>query len=145
MKKQDLISLGRLPDKPGIYIFRIGPKILYIGKATSLKDRVRSYFLKDLIETRGPLILDMVFKAKGLKWQETDSVLEALILEANLIKKYQPHYNTKEKDQKSFNYVGITREPYPRVVIVRGSNLKAESSKLKAIYGPYTSGSAFKE
>src|SRR3989304_9610263 len=156
MKKQDLISLGRLPDKPGIYIFRIGPKILYIGKATSLKDRVRSYFLKDLIETRGPLILDMVFKAKGLKWQETDSVLEALILEANLIKKYQPHYNTKEKDQKSFNYVGITREPYPRVVIVRGKDLNSKLSSrsdlglkrgptFSRVFGPYTSGSALKE
>lgn len=151
MKSQDLKKL-KMPDKPGVYFFLGtpkrgggGPEVMYIGKATSLRDRVRSYFGKDLIGTRGPLILDMVFKAKGLKWQETDSVLEALILEANLIKKYQPYYNTKEKDQKSFNYVGITREPYPRVVIVRGKDLPVEQKNLKAIYGPYTSSSALKE
>jgi excinuclease UvrABC nuclease subunit len=74
----------------------------------------------------------MVFRAKDIKWQETDSVLEALILEANLIKKHQPYYNTKEKDDKSFNYVGITKparnathsvaggELLPKVVVVRG-------------------------
>lgn len=135
-----------MPDKPGVYFFLDGnKKPIYIGKATSLRDRTRSYFGKDLIGTRGPLILDMVFKAKGLKWQETDSVLEALILEANLIKKYQPYYNTKEKDQKSFNYVGITREPYPRVVIVRGKDLPVEQKNLKSVYGPYTSSAALKE
>jgi excinuclease UvrABC nuclease subunit len=144
MKRNNLPK--NLPDKPGVYFFLDKDnKPMYIGKATSLRDRVRSYFGKDLIETRGPLILDMVFKSKGLKWQETDSVLEALILEANLIKKYQPWYNTKEKDQKSFNYVGITREPYPRVIIVRGKDLPAEQGKLKVAYGPYTSSGALKE
>ena len=68
----------------------------------------RSYFGKDLINTRGPVILDMVTQADNIKWQETDSVLEAIILESNLIKKYLPKYNTKEKDNKSFNYVCIT-------------------------------------
>ena len=80
----------KLPDKPGVYFFLKGKEILYIGKATSLKDRVKSYFGKDLIETRGPIILDMVFKADKIDWKETDNVLEALILEANLIKKFSP-------------------------------------------------------
>ena len=114
----------KLPDKPGVYFFKKGTEILYVGKATSLKDRVKSYFGKDLIETRSPIILDMVFKADKIDYQSTDSVLEALILEANLIKKYQPKYNTKEKSDKSFNYVCITKEPLPKVLIVRGKNFK---------------------
>ncbi len=132
-----------LPGKPGVYFFLEKEKILYIGKATSLKDRTRSYFSKDLIETRGPLLVDMVFKATNIKWQETDSVLEALILEANLIKKHQPYYNTKEKDDKSFNYVCITKDELPKVVTVRGRNLV--ESKYKTIYGPYPNGGQLTE
>ena len=105
MKVQDLKKLN-LPDVPGVYFFYSGKELLYIGKATSLRDRTKSYFSNDLIETRGPLIVDMVFKADHVKWEETDSVLEALILEANLIKQYRPYYNTKEKDDKSWNFVG---------------------------------------
>ena len=100
----------KLPDKPGVYFFMKGKTILYIGKATSLKDRTKSYFSKDLIATRGTMILDMVVQADDIKWQETDSVLEALILESALIKKHQPKYNVKEKDDKSWNYVCITNE-----------------------------------
>jgi len=113
----------KIPDSPGVYLFKAGRDILYIGKATSLKDRVKSYFTKDLVGTRGPLLVEMIFKAKSLDFIKTDSVLEALILEANLIKKYQPRYNTKEKDNKSFNYVIITKEDWPRVLIERGRNL----------------------
>ena len=79
-----------LPDAPGVYFFKLGRKILYIGKATSLKDRVKSYFSKDLIVTRGPLIVDMVFRADKIDFIKTNSVLEALILENNLIKKHLP-------------------------------------------------------
>ncbi|MFM7088064.1 MAG: hypothetical protein ACKOW9_00820, partial [Candidatus Paceibacterota bacterium] len=60
-----------LPEVPGVYFFRRGQDVLYIGKATSLRDRVRSYFSKDLIETRGPLLVDMIFKADTINWQET--------------------------------------------------------------------------
>src|SRR6185295_10586965 len=81
-----------IPDKPGVYFFLKGKEILYVGKATSLKSRVKSYFGRDLIETRGPVTVEMVFKAENIKWEVADSVLEALIQEANLIKKYQPHY-----------------------------------------------------
>ncbi|MFA6585953.1 MAG: GIY-YIG nuclease family protein [Candidatus Paceibacterota bacterium] len=125
----------KIPDKSGVYIFKKKNEILYVGKATSLKDRVKSYFGKDLIESRGPILVDLIFKADKIDWQETDSVLEALILEAVLIKKYQPKYNTKEKSDKSFNYVCITKparnalhsdaggEKLPRVIIKRGKEI----------------------
>ncbi len=142
MKIETLKNL-KLPDKPGVYFFLKNGKILYIGKATSLKDRTKSYFGKDLIDARGPLILDMVFKADTVKWEVADSVLEAIILEANLIKKYQPYYNTKEKDDKSFNYVCITKEKLPKVIIVRGRNVKHRV--FNKIYGPYTSGTQLRE
>lgn len=145
----------KLPSKPGVYFFLDGKDILYIGKATSLRDRVKSYFGKDLIATRGPLLIDMVTLSRSIKWQETDSVLEALILEANLIKKYQPKYNTKEKDNKSFNYVCITKparnashsdaggEGLPKVLVIRGRNLKKED--YDAVYGPFPNGGQLKE
>lgn len=133
----------KLPDAPGVYFFRKGKDILYIGKATSLRDRTKSYFTKDLIETRGPILVDMIFKAGKIDWQETDSVLEAIILEANLIKKHQPYYNTKEKSDKSFNYVCVTKEKLPKVVIIRGKNL--EPSLYNGVYGPYTSPTQLRE
>src|SRR3990167_8543213 len=92
MQREDLKKL-KIPDSPGIYMFK-GPKrqLLYIGKAASLRDRVRSYFAADLVRGRGARIVGMVELAKTLEWTVTDSVLEALILEANLIKKHQPAY-----------------------------------------------------
>ncbi|MFA6227044.1 MAG: UvrB/UvrC motif-containing protein [Candidatus Paceibacterota bacterium] len=122
MQSQDL-KKHKLPDTPGIYFFKKGREIFYIGKATSLRDRVKSYFSNDLIATRGPLIVDMVFKADKITFQKTDSILEALILEAELIKKHKPKYNTKEKDDKSYNFVIITKEDFPRVLIERGRSL----------------------
>lgn len=143
----------KLPGTPGVYFFYKGTEIVYIGKATSLKDRVKSYFGKDLIETRGPLLVDMVFQADKIDWQGTDSVLEALILEASLIKKYQPKYNTKEKDDKSFNYVIITKparaggEPLPKVLVVRGRELRQfpEKFPFSAKFGPFTNGAQLRE
>lgn len=148
MKSQDLAK-KKMPSGPGVYFWKQGKTILYIGKATSLRSRIRSYFASDLIKTRGQSIVDMVFKAKIVTWQETDSVLEALILEAELIKKYQPKYNVKEKDNKSFNYVVITKEAMPQVLLVRGRNLKVSQDlkKIKAqyVFGPFTSGGMLKE
>ena len=150
----------KLPDRPGVYFFEEKGKVLYIGKATSLRDRIKSYFSKNLISSRGPHLVDMLFRSRNIKWQETDSALEALILEANLIKKYKPYYNTKEKDDKSWNYVCITDEILPKIFIERGKNLVGvESKKLKVkgnlknksgikfrnIYGPYTSGASLWE
>ncbi len=149
MKSKELKKF-KLPDNPGVYFFMKKEKILYIGKATSLKSRVKSYFSKDLIMTRGPMTLDMVTQSDKIKWQKTDSVLEALILEAQLIKKYQPKYNIKEKDDKSFNYVCITKEKLPKVLIIRGKELipkhfENSSRVYNAIFGPFPNGSLLKE
>jgi excinuclease UvrABC nuclease subunit len=144
----DLFKKNILPENPGVYLFRKGKEILYIGKATSLRDRVKSYFSNDLISTRGPLIVDMVFLADKIDYIETDSVLEALILEADLIKKHQSRYNTKEKDNKSYNHIVITKEDFPRVLIVRERNLEKIQDlgfKIQEKFGPYTNGTQLKE
>ncbi len=135
----------KLPDAPGVYIFR-DKDILYIGKATSLRDRVRSYFVPDLINTRGKLLVDMVALATKIDFIQTDSVLEALLLETNLIKKHQPKYNTQEKDNKSHNYVVFTKEDFPRIFTVRGRTLETlDQKKYKYIFGPFPYGGELKE
>ena len=140
MKSQDLKKFN-LPDNPGVYYFLAPrtknpkPRILYIGKATSLKDRVKSYFAKDTLMTRGPRIEKMIQEATKIDFIQTDSVLEALILEANEIKKHQPIYNSKEKDDKSYNYVTMTDEEFPKIHITRGSGT----------YGPFPYGSELRE
>lgn len=125
MTLEDFNQLKKeIPDAPGVYCFLGARKeVLYIGKATSLKSRVRSYFASDLMDTRGPLLVEMLHAAKKVEWKEAESVLEALILEANLIRSHQPKYNTLLKDDKSFNYVVVTKEDFPRVLVVRGKNL----------------------
>ncbi len=156
MIRQDLDKLN-LPETPGVYVWRDKDgKILYIGKATSLRDRVRSYFAPDVIKTRGAHIVDMVFKASTVTYQETMNALEALILEANLIKRYKPYYNTKEKDDKSFNCVAITKEPFPKVILVRQKDIDTKNKTVKVlrdpkpipydtVFGPYPKGSSIKE
>ncbi len=136
----------KLPNKPGVYLFRgLKREILYIGKATSLKSRVGSYFNTNLIETRGPILVGMIEASRSVDHIETDSVLEALILEAHLIKKYQPPYNTKEKSNKSFNYVVITDEEFPRVTIARGRELSFTEKGAKYVFGPFPSGGILRE
>jgi len=141
-------SIQKLPDTPGVYFFRgRGGKILYVGKATSLKSRVRSYFSKDITETRGPLIVELLKQATSVTFEKTDSVLEALILEAHYIKKYQPPYNSIAKDDKSFNYVVITKEAFPRTLVVRGKDLTEQFPKkdIKYQFGPFPQGFALRE
>lgn len=146
MQREDLAQFN-LPDEPGIYQFKKGRKILYVGKAASLRDRVRSYFSKDLAEARSPAIEQMVLEATSVAHIETQSVLEALILEANLIKTEMPPYNTASKDNKSFNYVVIIKERYPRVLIVRGRELYTTWSDkdIKHLYGPFPHGMQLQE
>ena len=156
MIRQDFDKLN-FPDTPGVYFWCDSDgKILYIGKATSLRDRVRSYFAPDVIKTRGPHIVDMVFRSSTVKYQETMNALEALILEANLIKKHKPYYNTKEKDDKSFNCVAITREVFPKVILVRQKDIDTKNKTVKvlrnpkaipyeSVFGPYPKGSSIKE
>ena len=143
--------ISKLPDTPGVYQFKRGKKIIYIGKATSLRDRVKSYFNKDIVNTRSPLISKMLTKFDVIDFIKTDSVLEALILEAHLIKKHQPEANIKEKDNKSFNFVVITKEDFPRVLIVRGRELlnshfmKEELYDISHSFGPFPNGSQLRE
>ncbi len=146
MQRED-IKKYNLPDEPGVYFFKKGKKILYIGKAASLRDRVRSYFSHDLAEGRSPAIVKMVEEADTISYEKTDSVLEALILEANLIKQYQPPANVDEKDNKSFNYLVITREEFPRVIVVRGRELflKWNDKDIKYLFGPFPGGMALQE
>lgn len=143
-------SIAKLPDYPGVYLFKQGRRVLYVGKATSLRDRVRSYFDDDLIATRGPRIVDMVTKADRIAFETRPTVLEALVREAALIKKYMPHANVDGKDDKTFLYAVITDEEIPRVLAVRGSNIdfekgKVESIKYKGLYGPFPSGAQLRE
>ena len=147
------VPLNEIPKTPGVYFFKHGTDTLYIGKATSLRDRVRSYFNDDVVATRGMKIVNMVALADSLEWQETESVLEALILESHLIKKYQPEYNTREKDDRSYHYVYITEEAFPRILQVRGKTLaeheqdpkKFSLPKKKYLFGPFPKSGELKE
>ncbi|MDA8596723.1 GIY-YIG nuclease family protein [Candidatus Pacebacteria bacterium] len=147
MKKADLTK-KKLPDEPGVYFF-LGSKkeILYIGKATSLRSRVRSYFAGDLKEKRSTLIANMVEEARSIEYTVTDSVLEAMILETNLIRTHKPRCNTLSKDDKSYNHLVITNEEWPRVLVVRGKDLTEQftEKEIKYHFGPFPSGSLFRE
>lgn len=150
MNRQDYKKLN-FPEAPGVYFFKDNSgSILYIGRATSLKDRVLSYFSNDLIQTRGPLLVDMITKAHKAEYIQTDSVLEAIILESNEIKKHQPYFNTKEKDNKSYNFVVITDEDFPRIIIARGRTLdkldeKELKFKIRHQFGPYPQGTLLRD
>jgi len=147
MIKADL-KTSELPDAPGVYFFlNTQRKVLYIGKATSLKNRVRSYFANDIIEKRSLLIEQMVLEAFTVEHTQTDSVLEALILETNLIRSQKPHYNTKSKDDKSYNHLIITNEEWPRVLVVRGKDLteKFTEKDIKYHFGPFPSSGLLRE
>ncbi len=141
-------KMQKIPDTPGVYFFLDkSKKVLYIGKATSLRDRTRSYFSPDLRETRGPIITSMVEKATSIDFRQTDSVLEALILEANLIKTYKPKANTDLKDDKSWNYVVVTKEDFPRILLVRGKELSSYQTSFTPLhaFGPFPHGMQLKE
>lgn len=153
MQRSELAQF-ELPDSPGVYLFTKGKgrgkKILYVGKATSLRDRVRSYFDDDLIATRGPRIVDMVTQSDGLMHEPTPTVLEALVREAALIRKFDPPANTLGKDGKTFLYAIITNEPIPRVLAIRGGEIDfdekiAAGNPYKEVYGPFPSGYQLRE
>jgi len=131
-----------LPLAPGVYQYLDNQKnILYIGRATNLRRRVLQYF-KPNIE---PRIEEMISLASKIKYTKTDSVLEAIILEANLIKKYWPKYNIKDKDNRSFVWLVFTSGDYPKPIIIRERELsKFPTDKFK-VFGPFTSYSLLKE
>lgn len=149
MKKEDYKNYN-LPEASGVYFFldkkhvsKAIPKkenVLYIGKATNLKDRVKSYFSKDLEKGRGIKIISMIENAKDIFYIETNSVLEAIILESKYIKEYQPFFNTKEKDNKSYSYIIFTDEKYPKVLIARGREIEKDNQlKILKKFGPFVS------
>ncbi len=146
MLRTDLAQF-KIPDEPGVYKFRKGRTVLYVGKATSLRDRVRSYFAKDIADARSSAIEAMVAESTEITWEETESVLEALILEANLIKKIEPKYNIASKDNKSFNYLVITKEAFPRILVVRGRELFTnwQEGNIKHLFGPFPMGLALRD
>ncbi len=150
MQRNELSNYN-LPDVPGVYFFKRGRNVLYVGKATSLRDRVRSYFDDDVIATRGPRIVDMVTKADRIAYETTPTILEALVREAALIKQYQPRANVDGKDDKTFLYTVVTKEDVPRVLIVRGKDIDfkekqtSDGQKFKAAYGPFPSGTQLRE
>ena len=133
-------ELKKLPDPPGVYIMHDDrDAIIYIGKAISLKNRVRQYFQTS--RNKGPKIEKMVTHIDHFEYILTDSELEALVLECNLIKEHRPKYNTMLKDDKTYPYIKVTLgEAYPRVLFSR--QMKKDKSKY---YGPYTSAGAVKD
>ena len=133
-------ELKKLPDHPGVYIMHDDrDAIIYIGKAISLKNRVRQYFQTS--RNKGPKIEKMVTHIDHFEYILTDSELEALVLECNLIKEHRPKYNTMLKDDKTYPYIKVTLgEAYPRVLFSR--QMKKDKSKY---YGPYTSAGAVKD
>lgn len=144
-----------LPDTPGVYFFfDKNKKLLYVGKATSLKKRVGSYFTK----AHDYRIAEMVSQIARIDFIETSTVIEALVLEANQIKIKQPKYNILERDDKSFSYLVITNENFPRPLLMRGQELERlginpfsrqllpiAKKQFLAVFGPYTSGSALRK
>lgn len=145
MKRVD-IDFSKIPDAPGIYLFRKGKEILYVGKATSLRSRIKSYFAIDIGEIRSPLIAKIVSDATRVTWEECDSVLDALILEAKRIKEHQPPGNTDSKDNKSFNYLVVTKEKIPRFLVVRERELSIQfpAHTIAHLFGPFPSGGILK-
>ncbi len=124
-------KLKNLPDKSGIYqFFGDKTKIIYIGKAKNLRNRVRSYFQNNL---ESPKTQALVNKIRDIELIVTDSEIEALVLENNLIKKFKPRYNVNLKDDKSFPFIKVTKETFPRIYSTR--NLLRDGAKY---FGPYT-------
>lgn len=133
-------ELKKLPDQPGVYLMHSkSDEIIYVGKAINLKRRVSSYFRK--INNRSPKIEKMITLIDYFEYIVTDSELEALVLENNLIKEHKPKYNTMLKDDKSYPFMKVTvQEDYPRVLFAR--QMKRDGAKY---FGPYTSAAAVKD
>ena len=133
-------ELKKLPAKPGVYLMHDEKDaIIYVGKAVSLKNRVRQYFQSS--RNKGVKIEQMVTHIARFEYIITDSELEALVLECNLIKEHRPKYNTMLMDDKTYPYIKVTvNEEYPRVMLSR--QLKKDKGKY---YGPYTSAGAVKD
>ena len=134
-----LDKLQLLPPEPGVYLHKDeAGNVLYVGKAINLRNRVRSYFQESA--KHGPRIARLVSKARDLEWIVVGTEVEALVLECNLIKKYRPPYNVRMRDDKSYPYITITDEEFPRVMFTR----KVRKDKAR-YFGPYTSAFAVRD
>jgi excinuclease ABC subunit C len=134
-------KIFQIPKKPGVYCFKKGGEILYIGKAANLKERVKNHFQQPTYKDY--LFLDKIEKIGYLK---TDSEIEALILEASLIKKYQPKFNVIWRDSKNYFFVAKTKEEFPRIFWTHQKKIKGQKSKVKIEYlGPFVDGKALKQ
>jgi len=124
------------PSGPGVYFWhRRDGEILYVGRAVNLKNRLKQYFQKKI----DPRIGEMVAQAALVKWEEADSLLEAIIWEAKYIKEYWPKYNIVDRDDRSFSYLVIPSGDYGRPLIVRGRDLKKWPPTKAKVFGPYQS------
>jgi excinuclease ABC subunit C len=132
--------LSSIPTTPGVYLLKgENGDVLYIGKAINLRSRVRSYFHASA--TYPPKLQHLVWSVADVDFIVTDSELEALILECNLIKKYRPHFNVRLKDDKRYPYIKVTwQDDFPRVEVVR--RMKSDGARY---FGPYTSSSAMRQ
>lgn len=125
-----------IPQKPGVYLFKDKKgNVLYVGRAVNLKNRLANYFTKNL-DSR---LKEMVLLASKIDYQLTDNLVEAIILEANLIKKYWPKYNIRERDNRSFVYLVIPKKDFASPLIVRGQELNKFPPEKAEIFGPYKS------
>ena len=133
-------ELKKLPARPGVYLMHdASDAIIYVGKAVSLRNRVRQYFQSS--RNKGPKIEQMVTRIRRFEYIVTDSELEALVLECNLIKEHRPKYNTMLKDDKTYPFIKVTvGEEYPRVLFSR--TMKKDKSRY---FGPYSSAGAVKD
>jgi len=133
-------ELKKLPDKPGVYIMKDeNGEIIYVGKAVVLKNRVRQYFQS--LSNQTPKVRAMVAHIKEFEYIVTDTELEALILECNLIKKHRPKFNILLKDDKNYPYIKVTmNEDFPRILMTR--RVEKDGAKY---FGPYTSAYAVRE
>lgn len=127
-------KIKKAPENPGVYLFKKENKFIYIGRAINLKNR-----LADYLRSSDPKTNQMVSEADGLSVKKTADLLEAVILEANLIKKYQPKYNIREKDNRSFIYIVIPKTDWPYPFLVRGRELDKYRPENAFIFGPLKS------
>ena len=148
------VKQGELPDAPGVYLyFDKNEALLYVGKATSLKRRVGSYWSK----AHDRRIEEMVAQIVRIDYIETPTVIEALVLEANKIKALRPKYNILARDDKTFMFLVVTNEPFPKPLLIRGHELRQmgvnpfqkeltgiAKRKFLRVFGPYTSGHSLK-
>jgi len=135
----DRSQFKKIPQKPGAYLFKdFFGKVIYVGKARNLKNRISSYFQKGIV--LGDKTAQLVKNIKTIDYIIVESEIEALLLEANLVKKYQPKYNIELKDGKSYPYIKITDDPFPRVILVR-----KKINDLGKYFGPYPDGTSVRK